>query len=394
MALIQKAFSDIVTFSRSSNATRIGPTGRVEYAPHNLALQSQTFDNASWTKNRSSITANAVAAPDGTITADKLVENTDNSTHYIVQGIATGLSTTGGQKFTFSVYAKAGERSHLRMYDNNQNTSADTIFNLTTGAITSGPGSITSVGNGWYRCSITPTCDFSATSTVFLLLYNGSTDTYTGDGTSGIYLWGAQLSVGPYPLDYTPTTSAAVYGPRFDFDPVTLAARGLLIEESRSNLLTYSEQFDNAAWSKTSATVTANSATAPDGTVSGDLVTGSGAGQRITQSVTANGTQQTLSFFVKKPTSGAFSGASLLMYNNTTAATIASAYFLGETFTVGTVTGSATSTPFGNGWYRITLTNTSGLSVGNSVTCYLYPDNQGGGSGTNGNVLAWGAQCE
>jgi len=67
-------------------------------------------------------------------------------------------------------------------------------------------------------------------------------------------------------------SSTAFYGPRFDFDPVTLQPRGLLVEEQRTNLFTYSDDFANAAWTKSSATVTANQAVSPDGTTNADLL--------------------------------------------------------------------------------------------------------------------------
>jgi hypothetical protein len=316
MSLVSKAFSDIVTFSRSSNATRIGPTGRVEYAPHNLILRSQEFDNASWTKNASTVTGNAVASPSGTIDADKLI-STVGAGGEVTQSISKSAAAI---TYTVSVYAKAAEFSFVQVavYDL---TSAGSRFwfNLSSGTVgfTSSIGAgfsatsrtIQSVGNGWYRC----TCTFTTTSTASLGAYiyptNGDGSVTAGDGTSGVYLWGAQLSVGPYPLDYTPTTSAAVYGPRFDYDPVTLAARGLLIEEQRTNLLTYSDDFSNAAWVKGSGfTLLSNSVTSPDGTVNADTYTrGTTASfAYLSQQVSGNAsTALTYSCWVKSPSGSA-----------------------------------------------------------------------------------------
>ena len=111
MGLIQKAFSDIITFSRASNATRIGPTGRVEYAPHNLLTYSEQFDNAAWITARASVVANAVAAPNGTVTADKLVEDTTASNnHRIRQDISTSAIP-----YTFTVFCKAAERGYVAL---------------------------------------------------------------------------------------------------------------------------------------------------------------------------------------------------------------------------------------------------------------------------------------
>ena len=77
--------------------------------------------------------------------------------------------------------------------------------------------------------------------------------------------------------------TAAINTPRFDYDPVTLACKGLLIEEQRVNLLTYSDDFSNAAWTKTNATVTANAVAAPDGTTTADTLTASGANGTLIQ---------------------------------------------------------------------------------------------------------------
>lgn len=95
------------------------------------------------------------------------------------------------------------------MFDNNQNTSGDTTFNLSTGTIVSGTGTITSVGNGWYRCAIFPLKNFSTTATPRIYLDDGTSSTYTGNGFSGAFIWGAQLEVASFATSYIPTTTAA-----------------------------------------------------------------------------------------------------------------------------------------------------------------------------------------
>lgn len=244
--LTQTTFSSLITFSRASNATRFSPTGQLEYAPHNLLLQSQDFATT-WSWTRGSTTANTSVAPDGTLTGDKLVPNTDNNSHRVVQTVTTSAGT-----WTFSAYLKKGEYSgaEFRIADGTSivtNSGTRTTVDLLTGSLsstsfygpnaTAGSASIVDAGNDWYRVSVTVTVTSSAGSLqgqIFVQSVAGTT-TYAGDGTSGIYAWGAQLAVGPNALDYTPTTTAVVYGPRFDYDHTTLQAKGLLIEEQRTN---------------------------------------------------------------------------------------------------------------------------------------------------------------
>jgi hypothetical protein len=234
--LTQTTFSSLITFSRASNATRYSPTGQLEYAPHNLLLQSQTFDNASWTKTSSSITANAATAPDGTLTGDKLIGNSG-----LNGSVSQIISFTSGTSYAVSFFAQKAEFDIVQLRVGSSafagTTGNRTVdFNLTTGSVSSvgssiSSASITAVGNGWYRCVSIVIPTSTASDSVFIRISN------TGDGTSGLYIWGAQLAVGPYPLDYTPTTTAVVYGPRFDYNPSTLVAQGLLIEEQRTNSL-------------------------------------------------------------------------------------------------------------------------------------------------------------
>ena len=399
--LTQTTFSSLITFSRASNATRYSPTGQLEYAPHNLLLQSQTFDNASWTKTNSSITANAATAPDGTLTGNKHIP--DNGATIGAGATDTRVyqspSVTSGSSYTLSIYAKAGEYDQLAIAVITSPTNS-AIFSLTLGTVVSGAGAtITSVGNGWYRCTLT----FTATSTGSLQIRwsSESSTVSTGDGTSGIYAWGAQLAVGPNALDYTPTTTAVVYGPRFDYDPTTLAAKGLLIEEQRTNSLTYSEQFDNAAWTKSNSSITANAATAPDGTLTGDKLVEDTAtsAHTISQSLSATTQSYTISVYVKKAERKYFQlfGRRDATNYNGVMIDLDTGSLLPPTRPATTSNVSTTTaTSVGNGWWRIAMTY-SYTTTGTTVALFALTDDSQTysytGDGTSG-IYIWGAQLE
>jgi len=183
----------------------------------NRLTYTQEFDNAAWTKTNilafgSGSIANATTAPDGTVTADKLVESSDvsNVTHE-VNHAAISLAAV---PYTYSVYAKAAERSWIAISIQGNYT----FFNVTAGAGGVGVNAagntpnIVALPNGWYRCEVTRTATAANNFGLIRIASGDNTVSYTGDGTSGIYIWGAQLNLGSTAMSYqriaaTPTLS-------------------------------------------------------------------------------------------------------------------------------------------------------------------------------------------
>jgi hypothetical protein len=176
----------------------------VEGSAINTQVQSAEFNDGEWLKLGTTVSANAVIAPDGTTTADKIVEDTSTGTHRVLTNI--GIATSAGVAYAASVYAKSAGRNLL--LTNNNLSGAD--FDLTNGTV-SGTGTIEPaylLGSGWYRCSITRTP--GTTDRIVAYLTSGGSTSYTGDGTSGVFLWGAQHELGSGATSYIPTTGAAV----------------------------------------------------------------------------------------------------------------------------------------------------------------------------------------
>jgi hypothetical protein len=172
---------------------------------------------------------------------------------------------------------------------------------------------MTDVGNGWYRVSLTVLPVATVTHSLFFAMTNGTTlgsETYNGDGTSSIQIWGSQLNQGQL-TEYQPTTSTAISLATAQNGFVTTwYDQGRYWNATRRNLLTYTEEFDNAVWLKTGVTITANSSTAPNNTLTADTMAGvavPASTLMITRAFTTTvnvGDTYTLSCWVRNATAG------------------------------------------------------------------------------------------
>ena len=185
----------------------------------NLLSYTQEFDDDYWTKNNATVTANQIVAPDGTTTGYKVNENAATTPHYIFQ---TGFTFTLGEEYTQSVYAKAGTNNFVQLLGTSAafGSQAWANFDLSDGTIGSKgnatAAAVQSVGEGWYRCSITITA--TATSggsggiTALVPLNTSSrVFSYEGNPSKHIYAWGAQLELGSTATQYQHVTDDSRY---------------------------------------------------------------------------------------------------------------------------------------------------------------------------------------
>jgi hypothetical protein len=392
-----------VPFTRATTATRTNAAGLIELTPYNLLTYSEQFENAAWTKNNSSIAANIITAPNGTLTADKLVEDTSNAVHNVLFSLTPTITT-----YSISFYAKKAERNFAAFYFGGASWGGQGfIVNLTTGEVTTNTTGatpiITLLPDGWVKieASRAAATAIQIQFQVFTAL-NASTISYTGDGASGIYIWGAQLVEGTAALPYL-LTETRLNRPRVDFS--LGGCPNLLLEPQRTNLSLFSEQFDNAWWLKT-ASITANSTISPSGIQNADTFTDSSAVSYLDVrtsaiTITANATY-TASFFIKKTTGALtnYAGVGFILtgtvqrtdfgiINTTTGQVVRDA--------ASSINVATYSSQSYNDYWRVIVTFTDNQSNTN-CSMYLYPAISTNGTSISptaqGSNIFWGAQFE
>lgn len=374
--------------TRATTATRVNSAGLVEVVPRNLLTYSNTFTNAIWAKANATITTSQIGY-DGTNNASLLVEDSSNSSHYIRQ-----TPSLSGQ-ITISVYAKANTRNWLYLRGVQAGVPVFGWFNLSNGTLgtiqTNGTGSITSVGNGWYRCSLTIANFNTGFETYIGVSSSDNNLSYLGNGSS-IFIQNAQVENFATATDYYPTTTRLNI-PRLDY--INGTCPSILVDPQRTNTLLQSENLATS-WTSFRSVVTTNVTTAPSGISTADKIaqqsgTTDAGGVYQTISLTS-GSTYTYSYYAK-------AGG----YNWTFARVIdgVSNYYVWfnlSTGVVGTISGSATAKiqSVGNGWYRCSVTFTS-AGTGNQVVSYVgnsdNSDQVPSSDGVKG-IYVWGQQLE
>jgi hypothetical protein len=198
-----------------------GSIGGASTSTTNLLLQSENIvDGADWADIRGTLTSNQIKSPiSDEITADLFTEDSATGGHYIYQDVSINQQID----HTCSIYVKANGRNDFRLRLNDKVGSGDINVEFDLSAETSTAGSVNGVstltdhgieniGDDWYRIYVTGIVNSSGgTNDIRFYLYSkdGSTRDYTGDGTSGFYVFGAQLEPDAALNEYVKTTTSS-----------------------------------------------------------------------------------------------------------------------------------------------------------------------------------------
>lgn len=398
-AIINGTIGDLIV-NRATTATRVNEQGLIETVPYNLVTYSEELENAQWSKYNITVVQNSIISPNGDMTGDKLIEGTNDGLKYMIS--SSFSPGTVGNIHTASIYLKANTRTWAYLtfgWDGSGDRAA--YFNLIDGVVGNLEGGVTasimSIGNGWYRCTITGTMLNNAPRLSISMATGNGTRSYLGDGVSSIYAWGAQLVNGTEPKPYQLTTNR-LNVPRIDY---TTGSPAILVEPQRTNLLKWSEEFNNGYWNKINVTIIKNATTAPNGNLSASkiIATATDANHILYNGAVSFVSSQsyTFSYYAKSAeytkTAIRIGGPGYSIVNRAEINLSNGTIIYQQGFT------SLQVQAVGNGWYRIqgTFVSASGLSANIQPLSNSYSvvsDNYTFlGDGTSG-IFVWGAQLE
>lgn len=296
----------------------------------NLLTYSQDLSNGVWGKANVTIGAALAVAPDGSLTAQSVIPTAASA---IYKSVQNSFTPSIGATYTWSAYVKNSGYGYAHMTVSS--SQGRLVYDLTNKVVSNpgavgATGTITDVGNGWLRLTITFVSTTSVSTGFWVGPLSSNSDpanAYTSDGVSGILVWGAQLNTGPTPLDYCKTTSTAT--------------------TSGQNLLKQSQSFTAGSWSfsGTGESTVDNNVVAPDGTTTASTYTyGSATGSYafLSQQLAWTKASQpmTYSVWLKVPTGTA---NLMLAVSNVTGSTV-----------------SSTSQTITTAWQRFSFSTTAG----------------------------------
>ena len=434
-----KGSSPKLTYGTTSNSTMVNSSGEIVWAPHNLLPYSEDFSNAAWTKTNISFTTQ-VQAPDGTTTAWEFSPPslTDPGSSSLLVRTYDAVSSKAGDKLTWSVFVKpvvtkslyvgnpdgADVETDVFIALNSDKSSGTSYWNTDTASWANVDADheefSNSVGNGWYHIGITYTVSADDTSNNHFVYmtnrpFNVAFDPYPS-GSEMVHIWGAHVhrsdvgGMAPVPgaatgfETYVPTNGAAEYLPRVGhhvYNGSTWVNEGLLLEsEARTNLLTYSADFSESAWSTTFSEFTMD-AVGPDGasnsagTLTDDISGGTGIAYTQVNVTVSTETTYTFSIFAK---ADQLSDIQIRCVNFTTPGTVG-VYFDLSAGEVGNTTGSGATgeiEDFGSGWYRCSITFTTDVTDTSGIIRIHLANGESASISRDGtsSVLFYGAQLE
>ena len=366
--------SNLVDFTRASSGTYVGSDGLIKTATTNLLLQSEDLTVSPWsTAGSVAITADSSqGVPFSGASVYKIeFSGADESVNQVFTYLAT--------QYTASIWLK-GTPGEVIRFSGKTGQAADNF----------------TLNGTWQRLAFVGFTAIAGAANFALNTFGAAT-------ARVIYVAAPQLEQSTTVGEYIPTTTAINSAPRFDHDPTTGESLGLLVEESRTNLLQRSEEFDDAYWTANNCTILPNDAVSPAGTITAEKQTHTGNGPRISKPAAATviaNSGFTFSFFAKAGTS---SYAAVSIYDGTVRGN--RFWFNIATGAVGGIVSIAGGYPsasseieaFPNGWYRCICTITNGSNT--TVTI----DGIGVCLDTNGQLTpavsgvygyVWGAQLE